>query len=348
MATLQALAQLVGGTVVGDPQQEVVKLAPLDQAGPGDITFLANPKYLPMLGATKATAVLVSPGVEAPAGVNLIVCANPYLAFAKVLTELHVQRPAPLGVVAGATVDASAELGAEVTVHPGCVVGRNVRIGRGTILYPNVVLYDGVVVGEDCTLHAGVVVREGCRLGHRVVVQPNAVIGGDGFGFAPDGERYYKIPQVGIVVIEDDVEIGAASCIDRAALGVTRIGAGCKFDNLVQIAHNVVVGENTVMAAQAGIAGSAKVGRHCTLGGQAAITGHISVGDGLTFGGRAGVTGSIAGKPGEVYSGIPAIPHKEWLKASMSLNKLPDLRREVARLRRQLDDLAQQCKEDEQ
>lgn len=344
MATLQELAQLVDGQVVGNPLLEVTRLAPLDQAGPGDVTFLANPKYLPHLKETKATAVLVTPGVEAP-GVALIVCANPYLAFAKVLTLLHVQRPAPLGVLPGATVDPSARLDDGVTVHPGCVVGRNVVIGKGTILYPNVVLYDGVEVGEDCTLHAGVVIREGCKIGHRVIIQPSAVIGADGFGFAPDGEKYYKIPQVGIVVIEDDVEIGAVTCIDRAALGVTRIGAGCKLDNLVQVAHNVTIGANTVAAAQVGFAGSAKVGRHCTFGGQTAVAGHIAIGDGLTFGGRSGVTGNIEGRPGEIYSGLPVMPHRDWLKASMSFNKLPEMRKELARLRRELDDLESQLKE---
>lgn len=345
MATLKELAALVGGTIVGEAEAEIVALAPLDQARPGTISFLANPKYLPQLKDCKASAVLVAPDVAGPPGLTLVVCANPYLAFAKVLTRLHAQRPAPLGILPGAHVDPSARLGQDVTVHPGCVVGRNVQIGDGTILCPGVVLYEAVTVGRECTLHAGVVVREQCRLGDRVIVQPNAVIGSDGFGFAPDGERYYKIPQVGIVVVEDDVEIGAASCIDRAALGVTRIGRGCKLDNLVHIAHNVVVGEDTVITAQVGIAGSARVGRHCTFGGQSAVAGHIAIGDGLTFGGRTGVTGNLDGRPGEIYSGLPAIPHKEWLKASMSFNKLPEMRKELARLRRQLDDLEKQIKE---
>jgi UDP-3-O-[3-hydroxymyristoyl] glucosamine N-acyltransferase len=345
MAALKELAELVGGTVVGEGNPEIAALAPLDQARAGTISFLANPKYLPMLKECQASAVLVGPGVEGPPGLLLVVCANPYLAFAKVLTYLHARRPAPLGVLAGAQVDPSATLGAGVTIHPGCVVGRNVQIGDGTILYPGVVLYDAVTIGNECTLHAGAVVREQCRIGNRVILQPNAVIGSDGFGFAPDGESYYKIPQIGIVVVEDDVEIGAAACIDRAALGVTRIARGCKLDNLVHIAHNVVIGEDTVITAQVGIAGSAKVGRHCTFGGQSAVAGHIAIGDGLTFGGRTGVTGSLTGSPGEIYSGLPAIPHKEWLKASMSFNKLPEMRKDLARLRRQLDDLEKQLKE---
>lgn len=345
MATLKELADLVGGTIVGEANVEIAALAPLDQARPGTISFLANPKYLPQLKGCQASAVLVGPDVAGPPGLTLVVCANPYLAFAKVLTRLHAQRPAPLGVLPGAQVDPSAQLGADVTVHPGSVVGRNVKIGAGTILYPGVILYDAVSVGSECTLHAGVVVREQCKIGDRVIVQPNAVIGSDGFGFAPDGERYYKIPQIGIVVVEDDVEIGAATCIDRAALGVTRIARGCKLDNLVHIAHNVVIGEDTVITAQVGIAGSAKIGRHCTFGGQSAAAGHIAIGDGLTFGGRAGVTGNLQGTPGEVYSGVPAIPHKEWLKAAMSFGKLPEMRKDLARLRHQLDALEKQLKE---
>jgi len=345
VATLKELAELVGGEVVGDPQREIQSLAPLDQAGPGQISFLANPKYQGKLKETRAAAVIVAPGVEA-SGLDLIVCRNPYLAFAKVLTHLHVRRPAPRGVMPGAQVDPDVQLGEDVTIHPGCVVGRGVKIGSGTLLYPNVVLYDGVSVGRDCTLHAGVLVREGCQLGDRVIVQPGAVLGSDGFGFAPDGEGYFKIPQVGIVVVEDDVEIGANSCIDRAALGVTRIGRGCKLDNLVQIAHNVVIGEHTVMAAQAGISGSTRIGRHCTFGGQAATAGHLKVGDNLTFGGRAGVTGDILGDgTPQVFSGTPLQPHKDWLRASMTFTRLPELRKEVTRLKRQVEELEKQLKE---
>lgn len=344
MAKLKELAALVAGRVVGDPEIEIHKLAPIDQAGVGDITFLANPKFLPLLAGTQASAVIIAPGVEAPEHLNRLLCENPYLGFAKILTFLHVRRPAPQGLLPGAIVHPSAELGAEVTIHPGCVVGAKVRIGRGTILYPNVVLYDGVTIGEDCTLHAGVVVREGCVLGQRVIVQPSAVIGSDGFGFAPDGEKYYKIPQIGIVVIEDDVEIGACTCIDRAALGITRIGEGVKLDNLVQIAHNVSVGPHTVMAAQAGIAGSTKIGRHCTFGGQSATAGHIKVGDNLTVGGRGGLTGSIEGN--QVVSGAPAIPHKDWIKASLVFPRLPEMRKDLMRLQKELEQLKNQLKEE--
>lgn len=342
MATLKELAELVEGTVVGDGDLEIRRLAPIDAAAEGDITFVTSAKYLAKLRDSKASAVIVTPGVELP-GFALIACRNPYLAFAKILTHLQVRRPEPRGVMDGAIVDPSASLGEGVTVHPGCVVGENVSVGKGTILYPGVVLYENVTVGEECTLHAGVVVREGCRIGNRVILQPSAVVGSDGFGFASDGSRYFKIPQVGIVVIEDDVEIGSATCLDRAALGVTRIKRGAKIDNLVQVAHNVVVGEDTIMTAQVGIAGSAEIGNHCTFGGQSAVAGHLKVGDHVTIGGRGGVTSSVAGN--QTLSGLPAVPHKEWLKASMSFTKLPELRKEVGRMKRQLEELERLIKE---
>lgn len=342
VATLQQLAELVGGSVVGDGSLKISRVAPIDAAGPGEITFVANPKYLGKLAQTRAAAAIVAPGVDSP-GLPLLVCGNPYLAFAKVLTALQAQRPAPQGILAGALVDPSARIAEEVTIHPGCVVGPEVSIGRGSILHPGVVLYAGVSVGEDCLLHSGTVVREGCRLGDRVILQPNAVVGSDGFGFAPDGSRYYKIPQVGIVVLEDDVEVGACSCIDRAAMGVTRIGRGTKIDNMVQIGHNVNVGEDTILVAQCGIAGSTTIGNHCTFGGQSAVVGHIKVGDNVMLGGKSGIAGNTEGN--QVLSGSPAMPHREWLKASMSYAKLPEMRKELSRMRHQLDALESLVKE---
>ncbi|MCD6527988.1 MAG: UDP-3-O-(3-hydroxymyristoyl)glucosamine N-acyltransferase [Desulfuromonas sp.] len=336
MATLKQLAELVDAEVIGNESIEIQRLAPIDGAGSGDITFIANPKYLSCLETTGASAVLVDQPLDRD-DIAYLVCKNPYLAFAKVLTHLNVKRPEPLGVLPGASVAESATLGERVTIHPGASVGEQCVIGDDTIIHPNVVVYANVRIGNECLLHAGCVIREDCVLGNRVILQPNAVIGSDGFGFAPDGEAYYKIPQVGIVIVEDDVEIGAGSCIDRAAMGVTRIGTGCKLDNMVQIGHNATVGAHTVMAAQAGIAGSAKVGRHCTFGGQSAVAGHIEVGDNLTLGGRGGITGSIEGN--QVVSGVPAIPHRDWLKASMSFGRLPQMRKEIATLKRQLDAL---------
>ena len=342
MAQLKELAEQVGGLVVGDDSLEITRVAPIDTAVAGEITFVANPKYLPKLAQTRASAAIVAPGVDA-GGLSLLVCRNPYLAFAKILTLLQASRPAPLGILPGAQVAPTARIGEGVSLYPGCYVGDEVVVGAGTILHPGVVLYAGAQVGQDCLLHAGAVVREGCRLGDRVIVQPNAVIGSDGFGFAPDGPRYFKIPQVGTVVIEDDVEVGAGSCIDRAAMGVTLIRRGVKIDNLVQIAHNVVVGEDTVLAAQVGISGSTEIGRHCTFGGQAGTAGHIKIGDNVMIGGRGGVTGNLEGN--QVVSGTPVMPHKEWLKASMSFAHLPAMRKELGQLKKQLQALELQIKE---
>lgn len=342
MATLTELAELVGGRVAGNGDVEIHRVASIDAARGGDITFIANPKYLARLQDTQAAAVIAKPGTESP-GVPLLLCDNPYLAFAKILTALHVRRPEPRGILPGALVDPEAHIGPEVTLHPGCVVGRGAVVGRGSILYPGVVLYEDVVVGKDCTLHAGAIVREQCRLGDRVILQPGAVIGSDGFGFAPDGGAYYKIPQVGIVVIEDDVEIGANTCIDRAALGETRIGRGSKIDNLAQVAHNVVIGEDTIVVAQVGISGSTRIGNHCTLGGQVGVVGHIKIGDHTMVGAQSGVINSLPGR--QVVSGTPAIAHKDWLKASASFAQLPDMRRDISRLKRQLAELENKLEE---
>jgi len=336
MATLGELAELTGGRVVGNSLLVIERLSAVDTAAEGDITFISNPKYLPQLMASKASAVIVPPSHQIP-GFNLLVCENPYLAFAKVLTALHTEKPVCRGIMAGATVDSTADIGSEVTIHPGCVIGARVRIGSGTVIYPNSVVYDDVVIGCDCLLHAGSIIREKCQLGDRVILQPGAIIGSDGFGFAPDGDRYYKIPQVGIVVLEDDVEIGSAAVVDRAALSVTRIRRGTKLDNLVQIAHNVDVGEDCVFAAQSGIAGSARIGRHCTFGGQAAAAGHLKIGDNVTVGGRGGVTSNVDGD--QILSGIPAIAHKSWLRSSMVFAKLPEMRREIKQLKAAIDQL---------
>lgn len=341
MARLQQLADLVGGRVVGDPDLEILRLAAFDSAGEGEITFVTSARYAHRLDETRASAVILAE--EAPVDCHQLVCANPYLAFARILAFLQVQRPATRGIMVGALVDDGAVIGEDVTIYPGCHVAAGASIGRGSILYPNVVIYPLVQIGEDCVLHAGSIVREECILGARVILQPHAVIGSDGFGFAPDGERYEKIPQVGIVVIEDDVEIGAGTCIDRAALGETRIGAGSKLDNLIQIGHNVVVGPHTVMAGQAGISGSTIIGRHCTFGGQSATAGHLTIGDNVTIAGRGGIASDVASN--QVLSGAPAMPHKDWLKASMSFPKLPEMRKDLNRLKKQVEALNNAMKE---
>lgn len=342
MARLQQLADLVGGQVQGDSEIEIARVTPIDQAKEGDITFVSNPKYLPLLKHSQASAVIVSPGVDAP-GMNLLLCANPYLAFAKILTFLQGTDESATGIMSGAVVAESAEVDATATIHPGVVVGERVKIGARTVIYPGVVIYSDVQIGQDCLLHAQSIIREGCRIGDRVILQPSAVIGSDGFGFAPDGQSYFKIPQVGIVVLEDDVEIGACSCIDRAALGETVIRRGTKLDNLVQIGHNVQVGEDCIIVSQGGIAGSSKIGNHCTFGGQAAVAGHLKIGDNVMIGGRGGATGNV--ESNQILSGLPLMPHKQWLRATMTLPKLPEMRKEMQQLKKRLEELETLFKE---
>jgi UDP-3-O-[3-hydroxymyristoyl] glucosamine N-acyltransferase len=315
---------------------EVAGVAGIEQAGPGDVTFLANPRYASRLADTRAAAVILAPGHQAK--VPCLVTDRPYLAFARAVAMLRPpSRPAP-GVHPSAQVDPTAVLGTDVHVGPLVVVGAGVLVGARSTLHPHVVLYADVEVGEDCVLHSGVQVRERCRLGNRVVVQNGAVIGGDGFGFARDeGGRYQKIPQVGIVVIEDDVEIGALSAVDRAALGETHIGRGTKLDNLVQVGHSVAIGEDSVLAGQVGIAGSARIGSRVTLAGQVGVAGHLTVGDGVVATAQTGIPGSV--EPGTVVSGYPAIENRAWLKASAVFARLPELQKRLRELERKVESL---------
>ena len=327
--TLQELADYLGGQLIGDPSVGISGLGTLDTATPGQITFLANPKYAHKVKSTSATAVILPPKAD-PFGRPAIVVGNPYLAFAKLLALFTARPRKARGIMTGASVDGSAVIGKEASVYPGTFIAEGVRIGDRVTLHPNVTLYEGVILGDDVTLHAGVSVREGCRIGNRVTIHNGTVIGGDGFGYAPDGHSWCKIPQVGNVVIEDDVEIGANATVDRAALETTRIGRGTKIDNLVQIAHNCIIGEDCLIVAQTGIAGSVKLGRHVTLGGQVAIVDHAEIGENAMISGQSGVFGSVA--PGEVLSGTPAIPHKARLKSAAVFPHLPEMRKSLTRM----------------
>lgn len=334
--SLNEIAAYLGGTVVGDGAVPIAGLGTLDDAGGEQISFLANPKYAAKVATTRAGAVILPPGAETY-GRNAIVVPNPYLAFAQLLTLFAVKRTPPLGILPGAFVGEGVTIGAEVTIHPGASVAPGVVLGDRVTLHPGVVLYPGVVLGDDVTLHANVSVREGCRIGNRVIVHNGTVIGSDGFGYAPDGNKWYKIPQIGIVVVEDDVEIGANSAIDRAALEVTRIGRGTKIDNLVQVAHNCVIGEDGMICSQVGISGSTRLGDHITLGGQVGIAGHVTIGDNVMIGAKSGVPGNIPAN--QILSGIPVIPHREWLKSSGVFPKLPEMRKAIAALEKRVAEL---------
>jgi UDP-3-O-[3-hydroxymyristoyl] glucosamine N-acyltransferase len=333
---LALLAERLSCALQGDGSVEVTRVRGLEEAGPGDLTFVANPRYLGKLSSTRASAVIVSP--KTPCPLPSLISENPYLAFAHAVAALHpAGRPAP-GVHPSAQVDPTAVLGEGIHVGAFAVLGPRVRVGARTTIRPQVVLYEDVSVGDDCVLHSGVQVREGCRLGHRVIVHNGAVVGGDGFGFAKDeAGRYHKIPQVGIVVVEDDVEIGALTAIDRAALGETRIGRGTKLDNLVQVGHSVTIGEDTVIAGQVGIAGSTRVGNRVTLAGQVGVVGHVEIGDDVVVTAQSGVPGSLPS--GTVLSGSPGIENRAWLKSSAVFARLPELQRRVRELERALEAL---------
>jgi UDP-3-O-[3-hydroxymyristoyl] glucosamine N-acyltransferase len=336
--TLIELANHVAGNVIGDGTVIINRVAAIDEAGQGDITFLSNPRYQRFLSQCRASAVIVGPGAvdesQSTETLNFIETADPYVAFAKIF-NLFCPAPQFSGEVSSrAFVDPTAVIGEAVTVLPNAYVGPRVRIGRATVVFPGVFLGEDSQIGSSCMLYPNVVVREGCRLGDRVILHAGVVIGSDGFGYAGAGEHRLKIPQAGIVVIEDDVEIGANTTVDRATLGRTVIARGAKIDNLVQIAHNVVVGEFSVIAAQAGVAGSTRLGKNVTLAGQVGIINHIEIGDGATIGPQSGIPQSVA--PGAVLSGgIAAAPHHEWLKVMTLLPQLPKLWSTVRRLERQ-------------
>jgi len=333
---LGELAARLGCELRGDGEVEIRSVAGLEEAGPGDLSFLANPRYADKLATTRAAAVVVAAAGATP--LPCLLSENPYLAFARAVALLRpLPAPAP-GVHASAQVDPSAVLGEGVHVGALAVVGPGACVGARSVLHPHVVLYEGAAVGEDCVLHAGVQLRERCRLGSRVVVQNGAVIGSDGFGFARDKDgRYHKFPQVGIVVVEDDVEIGALTAIDRAALGETRVGRGSKLDNLVQVGHSVTIGEDSVLAGQVGVAGSTRIGRRVTLAGQVGVAGHLEIGDGAVATAQTGIPSSV--EAGAVVSGYPAIDNRGWLKSSAVFAKLPELQRRLRELERRVESL---------
>ena len=335
-ATLAELAALVGGTVEGDGTLEIVGLASLEDAGEGQVSFLTDLKQASRLEKTRASALIVPPGLPSFPR-PLIRTANPYAAYARVQTFFSSRPRKPSGIDPRALIGDGAEIGEEVSIYPFVFVGPRARIGKRVVLYPGVYVGEDAIIGEETVLYPNVAVMDRCRVGKGVIVHGGNVIGSDGFGFAPDQGGYVKIPQVGIVEIEDDVEIGANCAIDRAAMGKTIIRKGVKTDNLVQIGHNVVIGENTVLVAQVGIAGSTEIGKWVALGGQAGVVGHIKIGDRVRVGAQSGVARDV--NPGEILSGAPAFPHREWLRAQALFPRLPEIRRGLSALEKRVADL---------
>lgn len=351
---LAEIAQLVRGEIDGNADLDIERLSKIEEAESGDITFYANPKYEKFLSSTEASAVLVSRNADLKelqkrkSKIALVKVEDAYRAFLQLVDVFY---PAPIpqtrGIHPSAVVAKSAVLGEDVSIGANVFVGERCVIGKGATLYPNVVLSDDVSVGEYTILYANISVREQCKIGKRCIIHSGTTIGSDGFGFAPtpDG-TYEKIPQRGIVVIEDDVEIGANCTIDRATIGETRIKRGVKLDNLIQVAHNVVIGENTVIAAQTGISGSTKIGKNCIIAGQVGLVGHITVADRTTIGAQSGIPKSIT-EPGKTYFGYPAKEHLQALRVEGAIRQLPELLVEIRELRKRIEELEARLKESE-
>jgi UDP-3-O-[3-hydroxymyristoyl] glucosamine N-acyltransferase len=338
--TLGEIASRVGGTVAGDAGRKVDGVQPLDLAGPEHLSFLAHPRYRTAAESSRAGAILVRAADRVP-GRDLIVVENPYTALAAALGLFHPPgRPVP-GVSPHAVIAGTATLGAGVSIGPIVTVGEGCTIGDGSVLMPGVVLGDWVEVGRDTVLHPGVVVYARSVIGDRVVIHAGSVVGSDGFGFGEEEGGRAKIPQVGIVKIEDDVEIGACTTIDRATFGATVIGCGSRIDNLVQIAHNVVIGAGSVLVAQTGVAGSTRLGRSVVMAGQSGAAGHLTIGDRAIIGARAAVLRDL--EPGAFVLGYPATDHRDWKKAQVTFARLPDLLRRVLKIERSLDALGRRA-----
>ena len=336
----QQIAAFLNGTVEGNPEVTVKSFSKIEEGKPGTLPFLANPKYEHYIYSTKASIVLVNndftPTEQIPA--TLIRVENAYAALAILLNmvEQHKQKQ-QTGIDSSAFIAPSASVGENCYIGHFAYVGKNTTIGKNCRIYPQAYIGDDVTIGDNCIIYPHVTIYDGCVIGNNNILHAGSVIGSDGFGFAPEGDLYKKIPQLGNVVLEDDVEIGANTTIDRAVMDSTIIHKGVKLDNLVQIAHNVEVGENTVMAAQVGVAGSTKIGKHCMFGGQVGLAGHIKITDHVNFGAQSGVISDI--KEPTTVLGAPAIQAKAFMRSSAIFNRLPDMYRTMGQLQREIAEL---------
>ncbi len=340
--TARQIAEILGGEITGNPDTIVSGLSKIEEGESKTLTFLANPKYAPFIYSTKASIVIVNkafkPEQKLPIDCTLIKVDNAYESFAKLLEVYNQIRHGRSGIEEGSFIHPSAKIGENVLVSAGVHVGENARIGNNTKLYANAVIGTNTVVGNDCLIFPNVVVYADCAIGNQCTLHAGVVIGSDGFGFAPNPENnYQKVAQIGNVIIGDGVEIGSGTTIDRATLGSTRIGRGVKLDNLIQIAHNVEIGENTVIAAQTGVAGSTKIGKNCMIGGQVGIVGHINIGDDVKIAAQSGVGADL--KNGSIVQGSPAFGIGDYKRSYVSFRKLPEMQQEINQLSIQLAEL---------
>ena len=337
--TAQQIAAFLRGTVEGDPEVKVSNFSKIEEGKPGTLTFLANPKYEHHIYHTEASIVLVNQDFTPtePIHTTLIRVENAYTALAQLLNMVEQAKSKKSGVDSTAFIAPTASVGEDCYIGNMAYIGERVKLGNNCQVYPFAYIGDNVEIGDNTILYPHVTVYHDCRIGQHCILHAGSVIGADGFGFAPEGEQYKKIPQLGNVVIEDNVEIGANTTIDRAVMDSTIIHQGVKLDNLIQIAHNVEVGENTVMAAQVGIAGSVKVGKHCMFGGQVGLAGHIQIADDVTLGAQAGVISSV--KEATTLLGAPAIQARNFMRSSAIFNRLPELYRTIGQLQREVETL---------
>ena len=340
--TAQQIASFINGEVIGNKDAEVYTFAKIEEGTAGALSFLANPKYTEYIYTTNSSVVLVNKDFEAKGDIKatLIKVDNAYESLAKLMTMYEASKPKKQGISSLASISPTAKVGENCYIAPFAVIGDGCEIGDGCYIHDGVSVGDGAKVGNNCILYAHVTIYHDCRIGNNCILHSGCVIGADGFGFAPTANGYEKIPQTGIVVIEDNVEIGANTCIDRATMGSTVVHSGVKLDNLIQIAHNDEIGSHTVMASQAGIAGSAKIGEWCMIGGQAGVSGHCKMGDRTIVGAQCGIIGSRKG--GETLLGSPAMDAKEFIRASAYLKKLPDLDKKVKELMKEIEALKKQ------
>ena len=333
------IAQFVQGVIEGDENATVNTFAKIEDGKPGAISFLSNPKYTHYIYDTESSIVLVDKSVELekPTKATLIRVDNAYECVAKLLQLYESMKPKKTGIDSLAFISPSAKIGENVYIGAFAYIGDNVVIGDGCQIYPNVVICENAKVGNDCLFYPNVTIYHDCHVGNRVTLHAGSVVGSDGFGFAPSENGYDKIPQIGIVTIEDDVEIGANTCIDRSTMGSTFVRKGVKLDNLVQIAHNTDIGANTVMSAQVGIAGSTKVGQWCMFGGQVGIAGHITIGNKVFLGAQSGVPSSL--KDNQTLIGTPPMEKLPYFKSQAIFQKLPDLYKQIQKLQKEVDEL---------
>lgn len=333
---LKELAAQTGALLeAADADVEISGAAGLDEAAAGQVTFLSNPRYTPRVQTTRATAIFVGPGVEVGREIAVLRAKDPYLAYTRALRLFHPEPTFESFIHPAAVIDSSAKVGDGVWIGANAVIGRNAEIGDHVRIHPNATVYEDVVIGTGSVIHSGVSIREGSRVGSRVVVHNNSVIGSDGFGYAKDEERrWLKIPQTGTVVIEDDVEIGAGTTIDRASVGETRIRRGAKIDNLVQIGHSCTVGEDALVCAQVGLAGSSHIGRRVILAGQVGVAGHLTVGDDAVLTAKSATSHNV--EPGKMISGIPAFDNREWLRSTAAFRRLGEMQRTLRALETRL------------